>query len=94
MNLSNSLVNYHFSDDTTGLCRGHDFHDPVLQNIGTWLRSHKLAINANKTKIVVFHTKGKHIPDIEFVFNNNDFGVPENPDLINPIEQVKNYSGL
>ena len=36
--------------------------------------------------------KGKHIPDIEFVFNNNDFGVPENPDLIYPTERIKNDS--
>ena len=48
MNLSNSLVNYHFADDTTGRCSGHDIHDLVLyvnhelQKIGTWLRSNKL----------------------------------------------------
>ena len=33
--------------------------------------------------------KGKPIPDIEFVFTNKDFGVPENPDLIYPIERMK-----
>ena len=56
-----------------------------LQKIGTWLRSNKLAINANKTTSY----KGKPIPDIEFVFTNKDFGVPENPDLIYPIERMK-----
>ena len=91
MNLSNSLVNYHFADDIHDLVL---YINRELQKIGTWLRSNKLAINANKTKIMAFHLKCKHIPElfIEFVFNNKDCGVPENPDLIYPFERIKNDS--
>ena len=40
----------------------------------------------------IFHPKGKIIPDASFFFNNNDFDVPVDPDLIYPIERIHNNS--
>jgi len=98
MHKSNKLLNLHFADDTTGLCRGKDLVSMVdlvnneLQEIGVWLRANKLAINASKTKIMVFHPKGKIIPDLHFFFNNNDPGRTVNPNLIYPLERINNNS--
>ena len=94
----NNLFNLLFADDTTGLAKGKNIHDlvdfvnPELQKLAIWLKSNKLAVNASKTKIMIFHPKGKIIPNINFVFNNNDLDVPESPDLIHPIERITNQS--
>ena len=98
MHSSNKLLNIHFADDTSGLCKGKNFDELVsfvnteLQKLGIWLRSNKLAINASKTKIMIFHPKGKIIPDASFFFNNNDLDVPVDPDLVYPIERIHNNS--
>ena len=45
------------SDDTSGLCKGKlfdvlvSFVNTELQNLGIWLRSNKLAINAFKQRL-------------------------------------------
>ena len=41
---------------------------------------------------MIFHPKGKIIPNASFFFNNNDFDVPVNPELIYPIERIHNNS--
>ena len=51
---SNNLLNVHFADDTTGLCKGKHLNETVpfvnqdlqQQKNWVWLRSHKLSINA------------------------------------------------
>jgi len=58
------------------------FVNTELQKIGIWLWSIKLAINASKTKIMIFHPEGKIIPEAWFFFNNNDFDVFVDPELI------------
>ena len=69
MHLSNQLVNFHFADDTTALAKGQSLNELVqfvnyeIQKLGIWLRANKLSINAAKTKIMIFHSKGKVIPD-------------------------------
>ena len=50
------------------------------------------SLNASKTKIMIFHPKGKIIPEARFFFNNNDFDVPDDPELIYPIERIHNNS--
>ena len=95
---SNNLLNLHFADDTSALCKGNNlvelsnFMNLELQKIGTWLRANKLAINASKTKIMIFHPKGKIIPDLRFVFNDNDLDGIINPDLIHPLERIHKNS--
>ena len=41
---------------------------------------------------MIFHPKGKIIPDARFFFNNNDFDIPVDPDLIYPIQRIHNNS--
>ena len=94
------LVNFYFADDTTGLPKGSSINELVktvnheIQNLGVWLRSNKLAINTSKTKIIVFHPKGKSGPtEIAFEFNNNDLDTAvQDPSLIYPIENLTNKS--
>jgi len=98
MHFSNNLLNFHFADDTTAVCKGKILTDLVahvnneLRKIGVWVRANKLAINASKTKIMIFHPKGKIIPELSFVYNNNDPGSLENPDLIFPLERIHSSS--
>ena len=94
MHKSNALLNAHFADDTTGLCKGKNLNEMVpflnqeLQKIGVWLRSHKLSINAGKTKVMIFHSRGKNVdPNLNFVFdNNNDLNCS-----INPVAEFKEF---
>ena len=95
---SNSLLNFLFADDTSALCRGSDIHflcnfvNIELQKLGVWLRANKLSINTDKTKIMIFHSKGKHVPDVVFKFDNNDSDTLSNPSLVFPIERITNKS--
>ena len=41
---------------------------------------------------MIFHPKGKIIPEARFFFNDNDFDVPVDPELIYPIERIHNNS--
>ena len=97
MPLSNALFNILFADDTTCLTRGKnlselvDFVNTELQKLGVWIRANKLAINASKTKIMIFH-KNKTIPQVNFVFNNNDPDMLQDPSLIYPVEIINNNS--
>ena len=60
----NSLLNFLFADDCTGLAKGKSLQkDTLFVNheifkLDTWLKANKLAINTDKTKIMVFHPKG------------------------------------
>ena len=99
MHLSNQLVNFHFADDTTALAKGQSLNELVqfvnyeIQKLGIWLRANKLSINAAKTKIMIFHSKGKVIPDdLLFWFNNNDLNCIQDPSRIYPIERISNKS--
>ena len=93
----NSLINFLFADDTTGLAKGSDIHsigtfvNNELQKLGVWLKANKLAINTDKTKVMIFHSKNKTIPHFDFKFNNNDIGGLD-PSLIYPIERIHNNS--
>ena len=93
---SNSFFNVLFADDTTALCKGHDlnilcnFVNLELQKLGTWLRANKLAINTEKTKVMIFHARGRIVPDVTFKFDNNDVDCVSNSDLIVPLERISN----
>ena len=68
------------------------FVNQELQKISVWLRSHKLSINAGKTKVMKFHIQGVKPLIRNFVFDNNDLNSSINPDLIHPVERTKNSS--
>jgi hypothetical protein len=55
-------------------------------------RSNKMAVNTTKTKFIVFRTRGKRVDpaDCIVLYNNNELGKDENPDLITPVQRVFN----
>ena len=101
MYTSNSLVYFHFADDTTGLAKGLSINELVktvnyeIHKLWVWLGSNKLAINTSKTKIIVFPPKGKIVPtEIIFKFNNNDLDTVQDPRIeweTRSTSQVKKY---
>jgi hypothetical protein len=95
---ASTLFSLLFADYTTGLAKSKilskltEYVNTELQKIALWYRANKMAVNASKTKFIVFRTHGKQInPDhCRIVFNINEIGHPVNPDLIKPIERVHN----
>jgi len=93
-----SLFSVLFADDTTCLGQGKklkdltDYVNNELQKISNWFRSNKMAVNTAKTKFIVFRTRGKRIDpaDCIVLYNNNEIGETENPDLITPVTRVYN----
>ena len=91
-----SLFSVLFADDTTGLGKGKNLRDLThyvngeLQKISDWFRANKMAVNTSKTKFIVFRTRGKRIApeDCQLVFNSNEVGSIENPNLIVPIVRI------
>jgi hypothetical protein len=51
-----------------------------------------MAVNTSKTKFIVFRTRGKNINvnDCTLLFNNNELGQPEDPNLITQIDRIYN----
>jgi hypothetical protein len=49
-----------------------------------------MAVNTSKTKSIAFRTRGKRIApeDCQLVFNSNEVGSIENPNLIVPIVRI------
>ncbi len=87
-----------FANDTTGLGKGKNLNELTtyvnieLQKIANWLRANKMAINTTKTKFIVFRTRGKIVDlnDCQLVYNDNEIGFAEVPNLIYPISCVYN----
>jgi hypothetical protein len=66
-----------FADDTCALHSDKDFTSLInfanreLQKILNWFSSNKLAVNVNKCKYIIFHNRGKIVPEApKIVFNN------------------------
>ena len=59
----------YFADDTSILIAHSNYNTLVqrgnedLQNLSNWLISNKLTLNAQKTKVVIFRSRGKKIPE-------------------------------
>jgi len=95
---SNSLFSVLFADDTTCLAKNKnlrtltDFVNTELQKIANWFRSNKMAVNAAKTKFIIFRTHGRRIDplDCQLFYNMNEIGHPVDPSLISPIERIHN----
>ncbi len=68
------------------------FVNQELQKISTWFRANKMAVNTSKTKYIIFRTRGKQINprDCHLVYNGNEVGVPEDPNLAYEIERIHN----
>jgi hypothetical protein len=54
-----------------------------------------MAVNANKTKFIVFRTRGKPINPLDCIlhFNENKIGMPKKPNLIHEIERIPYITG-
>jgi hypothetical protein len=61
-----------------------------MQKISNWFPSNKMAVNTSKTKSIVFRTRGKRTnpADCLVFYNNNETGLPEDPNLIFPVTSV------
>ena len=93
---SSQLEAFLFADDTQGLKSGKNLAaliDSVnleLVKWAQWFRSNKMAVNTDKTKYLIFHTKGKQI-DLngkKLIFDNNDPLKPFNPSLVHELERI------
>ena len=95
---STTLFSVLFADDTTCLAKGKNLQNLTqyvngeLKKIANWFLSNKMAVNAGKTKFMIFRTHGKRInpDDWKVVFNMNEFGKDEDQSLISPKERVHN----
>ena len=93
---SSLLEAFLFADDTQGLKAGKklsELMDSVnleLAKWAQWFRSNKMAVNTDKTKYLIFHTKGKkfNLNGKKLVFDNNDPLNPFNPSLVHELERI------
>jgi hypothetical protein len=93
-----TLFSVLFADDGTCLGKGNELNaltlyvNSELQKISNWFRANRMAVNTAKTKFMIFRTRGKVINplDCQLMFNENEIGLPENPELIHPVERIHN----
>ena len=75
--LSNRLNCVMYADDTTIYFNLEEFDhlnkegdiNGELEKVNTWLKLNKLSLNAQKTKLMVFHRKQKHVDEINVQIN-------------------------
>ena len=59
--------------------------------MAVWFRANKMAVNAEKTKYIIFHTKNKRVDpgNSVLVFDNNEPGQPYNDDIVTPLLRIQ-----
>ncbi len=85
-----------FADDTTGLSKGYVLQDVIsyvnveLQKMANWFRANKMCLNVSKTKYIIFRTHNKPVDPLacNVVYNCTELGLPNDPNLITPIERI------
>jgi len=87
-----------FADDTFSAKSDNDLNRLIdlvnveINKMAIWFRANKLAVNKNKTKYIIFRTRGKkvyeNVPNV--VYNENETGCPFDPDLVTPLERYHN----
>jgi hypothetical protein len=85
-----------FAVDTTCLGKGNNLKELTayvnaeMQKISNWFRSNKMAVNTSKTKFIIFRTRGKRTNPVDCLvfYNNDEIGLPEDPNLIFPVTRV------
>ena len=93
---STTLLTYLFADDTSCLASHSNLHSLIeyvnieMQKLANWFLSNKMALNINKTKFIIFRTKGKKIDsNVARVFiNTNEIGSYNDPNKIFELERV------
>jgi len=99
---ASNLMKLMFADDTACLAAGKDLPELIvgvnaeLKKIANWFRSNRMALNTEKTKFMIFHTKGKTInPNLyQLSYDANEIGKPIDPNLVSHIECVPHYKLL
>ena len=95
---SSLLETFIFADDTQGLKAGKNLPELIdlvnieLKKWAQWFRTNKMAVNVNKTKFIIFHTRGKKV-DLDgkkIIFDNNDPSSPFNTNLECELERIHN----
>jgi hypothetical protein len=84
-----NLSMYLFADDTNALAQGNNLHNLIdfvnieLQKLASWFKANRLAINANKTKYIIFRTKNRtvNLNNKDVYINFNEPNVIEKPEL-------------
>jgi hypothetical protein len=95
-----SMFSVLFADDTTSLAKGPvlkdltQFVNSELQKMANWFRANKMSVNASKTKFIIFKTYNKQVnpEDCIVVYNSTEIGLPDDPNMIYPIERISNVS--
>ena len=95
---SSNLLSFLFADDTQGLAFGKNLPDLIakvnleLRKWALWFQANRMAVNTNKTKYIIFHTKGKKVDtnSQEIVFDCNIPNTPQDPSLISTLERIHN----
>ena len=91
-----SLATFLFADDTSCLAEHSNLNELIgfvnseLQKLANWFRSDKMAVYVEKSKYIIFRTKGKKI-DCNIspvIFNNNEMGKPNEPKNMFTLERV------
>ena len=88
-----------FADDTACLASGPNLPDLInyvnteLNKIAVWFRANKMAVNAEKTKYIIFHAKNKNVNpgNSVLVFDNNEPGQLYKDDLVYPLCRVHSH---
>ena len=81
-----------FAEDTFGLKSDKDTISLIneinkdIHKMAIWFRSNKLAVNINKTKYIIFKSKGKKINNVlpPVIYNENEPGKPYDHDKTLP----------
>ena len=89
-----------FADDTACLASGENLQDLInfinveLNKIAIWFRVNKMAVNAEKTKYIIFHARNKKVDpgNSVLVLNNNEPGQTPSNELIIPLTRICNVN--
>ena len=89
-----------FADDTACLASGENLPDLInfinveLNKIAIWFRVNKMAVNAEKTKYIIFHARNKKFDpgNSVLVLNNNEPGQTPSNELIIPLTRICNVN--
>jgi hypothetical protein len=89
-----SLLTLMYADDTFSLESGDDLTElsnkinAEINKMAIWFRANKLAVNINKTKYMIFRSKGKKInPEPIIIYDENEPNHPHDNNLITVLER-------
>jgi hypothetical protein len=88
------LLTLMYADDTFSLESGDDLHvlanfvNAEINKMAVWFRANKLAVNINKTKYMIFRSKGKKIlSEPAIIYNENEPNHPHDNTLVTVLER-------